>query len=287
MDLYKHLFNSWHYVVRSLPYFFILYATLSIGSVAAHPKESVLKAVLDRGHLIVGVRSTTPGFGFKNERGELDGFDIDLARALANGLFDSPDKIKFEILPSGRERIPALLSGRVDMVVSQFSVLQKRAQVVGFSLPYCNADFSAIVRADSPYKKNADLNGKVVTTRQGAELDKIILKAIPQAKIQSYPNLSDAFLAFRQGRAEAFFNDNVAGLVIAAREPGKYRVINDLDNPLNANQFSIGVRQDDTVWLSYVNWALTRLALTGVLGDIHEKWLKTQELMPKWARTPH
>jgi len=47
-----------------------------------------------------------------------------------------------------------------------------------------------------------------VTTRSGAELEKLILGAIPQAKVEMYPNLSDAFLAFRQGRAEAMFNDH-------------------------------------------------------------------------------
>ena len=257
------------------------------GPVAAHPEKSTLQTALERGHLIVGVRSTTPGFGFKNEKGELVGFDIDLAREIARGLFDDPDKIEFEVLPSGKDRVPALVSGRVDMVVTQFSVFQKRAQVVGFSLPYCNASFSAIVRADSPYTKNADLNGKVVTTRQGAELDKLIHGAIPDAKVESYPNLSDAFLAFKQGRAEAFFNDHAAGLFITQTEPGKYRVIADTENPLDANQYSIGVRHDDQVWLNYINWALIRLNLKGTLREINTKWLGTTDLMPNWARLPY
>ncbi len=252
----------------------------------AQSSESTLKKILDRGHLIVGSRTTTPGFGFK-DKGKLVGFDIDMAREIANGLLGSPDKVKFVVLASGSQRVPALVSGRVDMVVTQFSVFRKRAQVVGFTLPYCNADFSAIVRADSPYRKNADLNGKVVTTRRGAELEKLILGAIPQAKVEMYPNLSDAFLAFRQGRAEAMFNDHAGGIFLTRTYPGKYRVITDLENPLDANQYSIGVRQDDLVWLNYLNWVLHRMALTGKLQAIHKKWLGTTDLVPGWARNAY
>ena len=179
-------------------------AALSAGSTAALAQAAAtapagqvgLKRILDRGKLIVGTRSTTIGFGFKDAKGDLIGFDIDLAKAIAKGLLGDEKKIEFEIFPGGAERVPALTSGRVDIVVSQFSVFESRAQVLEFSLPYCNSDFSAIVKASSPYKKHADLNDKVVTTRQGDELKALILGAIPKAKVEMYPNFSDSFTAF-------------------------------------------------------------------------------------------
>jgi polar amino acid transport system substrate-binding protein len=250
----------------------------------AQAPESTLQKVLKRGTVIIGTRSTTPGFAFKDEKGELVGFDIDLAREIAQGLFNDPSKVQFEVLPGGGDRIPALVSGRVDAVISQFSVFIERAQVADFTLPYCNADFSAIVKAGSPYKKNADLNGKVVATRQGAELEKLILKSIPKAKIQGYQEISDAFLALRQGRAEAAFNDHAGGLFIMHKFPGQFRVIVDPENALDRNQYSIGVRQGDQVWLNYLNWALIRMKLTGKLRELHMKWLKTSELEPAWVR---
>src|SRR5258708_4503379 len=91
--------------------------------------QSGLKRILDRGKLIVGTRSTTIGFGFKDAKGELVGFDIDLAKAIAKGLLNDEAKIEFEVFPGGAERVPALVSGRVDIVVSQFSVFESRAQV--------------------------------------------------------------------------------------------------------------------------------------------------------------
>ena len=266
-----------------------LAAASSSGALAQATTPGVqtgLKNILDRGKLIVGTRSTTIGFGFKDAKGELVGFDIELAKAIAKGLLGDEKKIEFEVFPGGAERVPALVSGRVDIVVSQFSVFESRAQVLEFSLPYCNSDFSAIVRANSPYKKNTDLDGKVVTTRQGDELKALILGAIPGAKVEMYPNFSDSFLAFRQGRAEAFFNDSAPARYIVREFAGQFRVILDTENPLDVNQYSIGIKQGDQILLNYINWALVRMRLDGRLEALHKKWLESAELVPYWARSP-
>src|ERR1700730_15081816 len=120
----------------------VLAAASAQQAAAQTAPQSGLKGILDRGKLIVGTRSTTIGFGFKDAKGELVGFDIDLAKAIAKGLHGDETKIEFEVFPGGAERVPALVSGRVDIVVSQFSVFESRAQVIDFSLPYCNSDFS-------------------------------------------------------------------------------------------------------------------------------------------------
>jgi ABC-type amino acid transport substrate-binding protein len=255
-------------------------------AVAQGAPQSGLKRILDRGKLIVGTRSTTIGFGFKDAKGELVGFDIDLSKALAKGLLDDETKTEFEVFPGGAERVPALVSGRVDIVVSQFSVFESRAQVIDFSLPYCNSDFSAIVKADSPYTKHKDLNGKVVTTRQGDELKALIMAAIPEAKVEMYPNFSDSFTAFRQGRAEAFFNDSAPARYIVREFPGQFRVILDNENRIDVNQYSIGIKQADQVLLNYINWALIRMRLDGRLETIHRRWLENTDLIPGWARAP-
>lgn len=248
--------------------------------------QSGVKRILDRGKLIVGTRSTTIGFGFKDAKGELVGFDIDLAKAIAKGLLGDEKKIEFEVFPGGAERVPALTSGRVDIVISQFSVFEARAQVLDFSLPYCNSDFSAIVKASSPYKSHKDLNGKVVTTRQGDELKALIVGAIPEAKVEMYPNFSDSFTAFRQGRAEAFFNDSAPARYIIREFPGQFRVILDPENGIDVNQYSIGIKQGEQVLLNYINWALVRMRLDGRLEAIHKRWLESTDLISGWARMP-
>jgi polar amino acid transport system substrate-binding protein len=255
-------------------------------ALAQAASQSGIKRILDRGKLIVGTRSTTIGFGFKDAKGELIGFDIDLAKAIAKGLLGDEKKIEFEVFPGGAERVPALVSGRVDIVVSQFSVFESRAQVLDFSLPYCNSDFSAIVKANSPYTKHKDLNGKVVTTRLADELKALIVAAIPDAKVEMYPNFSDSFTAFRQGRAEAFFDDSAPARYIIREFPSQFRVILDPENGIDVNQYSIGIKQGEQVLLNYINWALVRMRLDGRLQAIHKRWLESTDLVPGWARMP-
>ena len=271
------------FIITILP--LLALTVIPTAPVHAQAVESTLHKVLKRGIVVIGTRSTTPGFGFKNEKGELVGFDIDVAREIANGLFDDPSKVRFEILPSGADRVPALVAGRVDAVVSQFSVFIKRAAAVEFSLPYVNANYAAMVKADSPYQKNKDLNGKVVSQRNAEETKKLILAQIPQAKVQGFKENSEAFLALRQGRVEAFFNDDAAGYYIMRKFPGQFRIIIDPENILDTNQSSIGVKQGDQIWLNYLNWALVRMKLTGKLQRMHKKWFDTEELEPAWVRT--
>lgn len=188
---------------------------------AQNQTESLLPAVLKRGKLIVGTRSSAIGFSFKDQKGELVGFDIDLGRALAQLMFKDPSKVEFVVLPGSADRVPAIVSGRVDMVISSFSPYPERVQVINFSVPYALSDTVFIVRADSPFTKNADISGKTVLTRQGADLEQMINGAVQGVKIEGFPELSDAFLAFRQGRGDGFFYERAAALYLLRGTGGR------------------------------------------------------------------
>jgi polar amino acid transport system substrate-binding protein len=252
----------------------------------ADAQKSVLQTVIERGRLVVGVRDTSPGFSFKDDKGELVGFEIDLARELARGLFDDPTKIDFVLLSGGADRVPAIVSGRVDAVISTMSVFLERARVVEFSMPYCISKSVFIVTKDAPFKKVSDLDGKRISSRQGADLEKLILSAIKTPALQMYPNNSDAFLAMRQRRADAFFFEGGAALYLAREYAGEVRELVDDDKPIAPSYLAIAVKQGDQVWLNYVNWALSDIKLTGRLREIHNRWFATDSLLPSWAKQP-
>lgn len=253
---------------------------------AAHAQESTLQTVIKRGRLLVGVRDTSPGFSFRDDKNELVGFEIDLARELARGLFNDPNKIEFVLLTGGADRAPAIVSGRVDAVISTMSVFLERAQVVGFSIPYSISKSVFIVRSDSPFRNNSDLDGKKITGRQGADLEKIVLTAIKNPVFQMYPSNSDAFLAMRQKRADAFFFEGGAALYLAREFGDAVREVSDGGKPIAPSYLSVATRQNDQVWINYINTALTDLKLSGKLTAIHEKWFGTTSLMPSWSRQP-
>ena len=248
--------------------------------------NSTLQTVLKRGTIVVGTRSTALPFSFKDEKGDLVGFDIDLAHELARGLFKDAAKVEFVILSNSADRVASLVSNRVDAVITGFSVYLERTQVVDFTTPYMISDNIFVVKTASPIQKYADLVGKLIVTRQGADVEALIKNVVPNPQIQGYPEVSDAFLAYRQGRGDAFFYERAASMYYARQFPGQFRAIEDREHGIEVSPIAIGVRQGDQVWLNYLNWALYSLKASGKLQELHKKWLGTEDLEPNWVRQP-
>src|SRR5574341_1706854 len=96
---------------------------------------SLLRTVLDRKNVIVGTGSTNAPWHFEDEKGQLVGMDIAMARILAAGLFDDPSKVEF-VKQDPSARIPNITTGKVDIVIQFMTVTAQRAQLVAFSRPY-------------------------------------------------------------------------------------------------------------------------------------------------------
>lgn len=247
---------------------------------------SSLNEVIRRGKLIIGTRSTAVPFSFKDSSGALIGFDIDLARELAKGLLKDPAKLEFTILTGSADRVAALQAGRVDAVISAFSVYLERVQVVDFTVPYVISDNVFIVKKDSPVTKVTDVQGRMIVTRQGADIESIIKRMVQNPTIQAYPEIGDAFLAFRQGRGDVFFYESAAALYYARQYPDQFRSVAAPDPGTAASPISIGIKKGDQNWLNYLNWALYDLKASGKLHELHIKWFGNDSLEPNWVRQP-
>lgn len=113
---------------------FVLAASSSAMGLA-QAADGKLDSVLARGKLIVGTGSTNASWHFQGADGKLQGFDIDIARIVAKGLFNDPSKVEF-VVQSSDARIPNLLTDKVDMSCQFINVTASRAQQVAFTLPY-------------------------------------------------------------------------------------------------------------------------------------------------------
>ena len=265
---------------------FGLIGAIGADHAAAESAGSSLNEAIRRGKLIIGTRSTAVPFSFKDSGGNLVGFDIDLAQELARGLLKDPAKIEFTILTGSADRVAALQAGRVDAVISAFSVYLERVQVVDFTVPYVISDNVFIVKKDSPVMKVADVQGKTIITRQGADIESIIKRMVQNPSIQGFPEIGDAFLAFRQGRGDVFFYESAAALYYARQYPDQFRSVAAPDPGVAASPISIGVRKGDQNWLNYLNWALYDLKASGKLQALHIKWFGNDSLQPNWVRQP-
>ena len=126
-------------------------------STAAAAAKSKLDEVRARGKVIVGVTSEAPPFGFIDDKGELVGFDIDVAKLIAKGIFG--DETKIELFKQGfATRWPNAQNGTIDFGIMVTTVYADRALQVAFTRPYIDSGIVVVVKKDSPVKSIADLN---------------------------------------------------------------------------------------------------------------------------------
>jgi polar amino acid transport system substrate-binding protein len=189
-----------------------LFASLALAGLvctgAAQAQEkSRLDEILARGKVIVGVTSEAPPFGFIDEKGELVGFDIDIAKMLAKYIFNndaSPKRIEF-VKQGFAARWPNVDSGAVDFGIQVTTILPDRVLRVAFTQAYIDSGIVMVVRKDSPIKTFKDLDDAkfttaVLTTPVQAERAK---EFFPKAKTIVFDSVAAQFTAVKTNRADA------------------------------------------------------------------------------------
>src|SRR5215472_6897186 len=109
---------------------------------------SLLRTVLDRGKLIVGTGSTNPPWHFEDDKGNLTGMDIAMAKILAKGLFDDETKVEL-VRQDPAQRIPNIATGKVDITIQFMTVTAQRAQLIAFTRPYFLEQMALLTRPDA------------------------------------------------------------------------------------------------------------------------------------------
>ncbi len=228
-----------------------------------------LDTVRQRGALVVGVKADFPPFGFVDERGQLQGFDIDLSREIARVVLGSPERVRLVPVTSAN-RIPMLQTGQIDAVVATMTITRARKEVVDFSVPYfCSGHLILVRRENTTINRFADLNGKRVATVQGSTGDRVVATLAPQAQRITFGQNSEALLALKDGRAEAFVQDDVL-LLAFAKQDNTLKVVGW--PPQMPGPYGIGVRKGDTDLLGAINVALARIRAQGVYTKLVSKW---------------
>lgn len=225
--------------------------------------QSKLDEVLARGHLIVGTGSTNAPWHFKSETDELQGFDIDIARIIAKGLFDDPTKVEF-VLQASDARIPNVVTDKVDVTCQFMTVTAARAQQIAVTIPYYREGVGLMLKADSPYADYAALKaaGSAVTIAilQNVYAEDLVHQALPEAKVDQYDAQDLIYQALNAGRADAAATDQSSIAWLLLQEPGKYK---DSGYGWSPQSYSCAVKRGDQEWLNFVNTALHE-AMTGV-----------------------
>lgn len=229
-----------------------------------------LAAIKERGKLIVGVKYDTNLFGLKDPAtGEVNGFDVDIAKALAKKIFGDENKLELKSVVS-KTRIPMLQQGDIDAIIATMTITSERSKQVLFTDPYFDAGQSLLVKKGSPIKSIKDIKSGVrVVSVKGSTSAKRIHDMTPNATLLQFDNYQNAFMALKSGKGDVLTTDNVILMGMSKEDPN-YVVVggNFSDEP-----YGIAVRKGDVEFADYINKFLKEIKNDGTYDAIYKKWL--------------
>ena len=169
------------------------------------------------GTINIGVFSDKSPFGYVDENGEYQGYDVYLANRLGK---DLGVKVNF-VSTEAANRIEYLQTGKVDVILANFTVTDERSQQVDFAEPYMNVALGVISPSDKVVKSLDDLTDKDnVIVISGTTAETYLIKNYPNLKLQKYDTYADAKNALENGNGVAWANDNTEVIAFAKQNPG-------------------------------------------------------------------
>ncbi len=247
---------------------FLMAGLLAIG-LARTAQAQTVDEIITRGVINIGVLIDVPPYGTVNDKQEPDGYDADVAKLLGKYL-----GVKVNLVPvTGPNRIPFLVTGKVDILVATFGITPERAKQVLFSIPYSAIENSVFARKDSGINKIDDLKGKRVGVPRGAVQDVLLTNALgTTAKIQRFDDDASTYQALVSGQVDAIAETGFTGRELFAKTP-----------QANAEERFILLRQPNGITMRKDQFNLHRWVNTfvyytknnGELAAIWTKWFKT------------
>ncbi|MEP1768322.1 MAG: transporter substrate-binding domain-containing protein [Sulfitobacter sp.] len=234
-----------------------------------------LTEIKSAGAINIGVLIDFPPYGILNTDNQPDGYDATVAKMLAKDL-----GVEINLVPvTGPNRIPFLLSGQVDVLVSSLAITPARAEKVDFSTPYAAIRIGVMGEADLAIKSAEDLAGVSVAVARASGQDTTITEIAPkETEIRRFDDDVSAVQALLSGQVQALGASNTVMAQIRQAAPGKF------DEKFTLNQFNlaIAVTPDAPELLAYANDFIARVTASGALNDAHMSWL--DEPLPDFSK---
>lgn len=250
---------------------------------AAQAQDSRMDEVTKRDKLVVATFSSAPPFCYTDEKGELVGFDIDIARLIAKSMLGDETKIEFMTVTSDG-RWPAVLSGRADFGIASTTVYPDRALRVAFTRPYIDSGISILVKDDIGVDTLDDLN-KAEFTLANLSNPQMAARAkqfIPNTQLLTFDTVSAMFLAVQSGQAQAMQMDTPVLNWYAASNDG-LKVLPE--NLANIQGNAIFMRPGDFTWWRYLDTLVQEMtsgSLYTQYSEIHNKWFGKNPPPARW-----
>ena len=250
----------------------VVAALLAVGWAGWAEAQSTLEAVKKRGRLVAGVKTDFPPFGYVDSSGKNLGFDVDVAHRFARALFNDENQVELVAVTSGN-RIPFLQSRKIDIIIATVTVTEERRQVVEFSDPYFLSGSLLLVPKASAVRGLEDLAGRTVAVVQGSIQDKDVEQLQPKANRIKFGKVSEAVLAVKGDRADAYAHDDILVLTLAKENPD----LKAVGKPFIPRPYGIAVRKGDLDFIRWVNGELARMRGDGTYDRLWKKYFADVE----------
>ncbi len=194
-----------------------LVLALSIVSVAlADSTARTLDEIRESGKLVIGVFSDKKPFGYVDENGEYQGYDVYLARRLAEDLGAELELVSVD----APNRVEYLQSAKVDIILANFTVTDERAEVVDFALPYMKVALGVVSPDSALITDVSELRGKTLIVSKGTTAETYFTENEPEVNLLKFDTYTEAFNALLDGRGDALSTDNTEVLAWAIDNEG-------------------------------------------------------------------
>lgn len=226
-------------------------------------------AIMKRGHVIIGVKTDTKPFGYIDEKGEIVGLDIDLAKAVAKYLLRDEKKLKLvSVTPS--DRLIKLTTGEVDMVIATMTITPQRMDLIDFSHSYFIAGQTVMTLANSNIGTISDLANKNVGVIFGTTAEKNLRILLPTAKVFGYKTYSDAYEGLKDGTIDAITADDT----ILRNYTLNNKSVKVLPKRYSKEPYAIGIRKgkENKILLEKVNYLIKSMITSNSINRLYAKW---------------
>lgn len=231
---------------------------------------SYMAEVVERGELRVGVDLGTLGFSSINAAtGELEGFDVDMAREVARALLGDPEAVRLIGMASS-DRVDALVEGRVDLIAHNFTITCRRWERIAFSTEYFSAGQRILVRQSDDAQALEDLAGdRVCVTRGSTALDYIEALPPPRPLPVQVPARADCLMLLQEGQVDALAGDDAILAGMAVQDPS----VEVRGEVFSAEPYGLGLPPGHPEWVRYVNAVLEEVRSSGRWEELYDQWL--------------
>jgi polar amino acid transport system substrate-binding protein len=249
--------------------FMLVLATLGLSTEPSWA-ESTLEKIKRTGIFLAGVRPDYAPYGSLDNNGNPIGFGPELSKIFADKL---GVHVKY-VLVTSAARIPMLQNGTIDADVGLTTPTKQRNEQIDFTTPYVWDSMVLVVKKGSSLKLQDYGAPKKISTTQGSATIDYIKQKLPTAQFITFQDDNDVALALLQGKVDAAGSNLFSAQQIVAKHPDYV-----VSETFALDPIAIGVHQDDSKWLNWLNFTMQEMWLTGEYQSLYEKWFGAK---PEW-----